>query len=546
LLDKIGEGGMGCVYRAIRADAAFDKTVAVKLIGFRHGRPDVENAFRKERRILAGLNHPNIATLYDAGTTPDGQLYLVMEFVSGEPIDVYCRKRDLDLDARLALFFQVCSAVQFAHAHLVVHRDLKPQNILVTPDGQVKLLDFGIAKILSGSAGETDTLFSGMTIRYASPEQVTGQAITTASDVYSLGVVLYELLTAKHPYAPTSHALHEWGRVICEADPVRPSIVAGEPAESDGEHASLKRQLQGDLDAILLMALSKQPSQRYTSVEAFADDLRRRLGKMPVVAREPAFWYVARKFGQRHPGSILAGILIVLTTVTGLMIAAWQGRIAMRQWHEAQALLAEAREFRQQTGGADSNAGEPHSSAIDTNLQTADILKPQAVLFAYVALALLGCAIYLSRATVMRVVGALAGGAIFAVIWWVCKLVSHSSFVGWRRPVSQIAPELLQVFALPLLMSMDCWFGATLLLVMWRVDRRFGPKALLACIVVLAGYCALREQLWMGSLLELTGKPLDAALLLADTIIWVCSLVMAQVLMRVISGPARSDRLARS
>jgi serine/threonine-protein kinase len=228
LLDKIGEGGMGSVYRAVRTDAAFDKTVAVKLIGFRNSIPAVENAFRKERRILAGLNHPNIATLYDAGTTPDGQLYLVMELVSGEPIDVYCRKRNFELDARLALFLQVCSAVQFAHTHLVVHRDLKPQNILVTPDGHVKLLDFGIAKMLSGSAGETETLFSGMTLRYASPEQITGQAITTASDVYSLGVVLYELLTAKHPYPPTGHGLHEWARVICEADPARPSTVGGE------------------------------------------------------------------------------------------------------------------------------------------------------------------------------------------------------------------------------------------------------------------------------------------------------------------------------
>ena len=419
LLDKIGEGGMGCVYRAIRADAAFDKTVAVKLIGFRH--PGVEGAFRKERRILAGLNHPNIATLYDAGTTPDGQLYLVMEFVSGEPIDVYCRKRSLDLDARLALFIQVCSAVQFAHAHLVVHRDLKPQNILVTSDGQVKLLDFGVAKMLTGSAGETETLFSGMTLRYASPEQVTGQAITTASDVYSLGVVLYELLTVKHPYAPTSNALHEWARAISEADPVRPSIAAGDPPGSTEEHALLMRKLRGDIDAILLMALSKQSSQRYTSVGAFADDLRRHLGKMPMIAREPAFWYVARKFAQRFPGGLLAGIFIVLTTFTGLIVATWQARITMRQWHEAQALLTEVQHFRQQAAGRELNPGQPHSSASHTTLQTADILKPQAVLFAYLSLALLGFAIYSSRATVRRVIGALAGGAIFAGIWGVAN-----------------------------------------------------------------------------------------------------------------------------
>jgi serine/threonine-protein kinase len=168
LLDKIGEGGMGRVYRAVRADAAFDKTVAVKLIGFRHGSLGAENAFRKERRILAGLNHPNIAALYDAGTTPDGLLYLVMEFVSGEPIDIYCRKRNLDLNARLGLFIQVCSAVQFAHSQLVVHRDLKPQNILVTSGGQVKLLDFGIAKLLTGSVAETETVCFGMTPRYGS------------------------------------------------------------------------------------------------------------------------------------------------------------------------------------------------------------------------------------------------------------------------------------------------------------------------------------------------------------------------------------------
>jgi serine/threonine protein kinase len=546
LLDKIGAGGMGWVYRAVRADAAFDKTVAVKLIGYLHGSPGVESAFRKERRILAGLNHPNIATLYDAGTTPDGQLYLVMEFVSGEPLDVYCRKRNLDLDARLALFIQVCSAVQFAHAHLVVHRDLKPQNILVTHDGQVKLLDFGIAKILSGSAGETETLFSGMTLRYASPEQVSGQPITTASDIYSLGVVLYELLTAKHPYAPTSQALHEWARVICEADPVRPSIAAGGLPGSNEEHALLGRQLRGDLDAILLMALSKQPSQRYTSAGAFADDLRRHLGKIPVIAREPAFWYVARKFAQRYPGGVLAAILIVLTTVTGVIVAAWQARITIRQWREAQTLLAEVRQLRQQAAARELNPSQRQSSPINTTLQIADILKPQAVLFAYLSLALLGSAIYSSRATGRRVIGALAGGAIFAGIWAICKIGSPSALARWHLPVSPAAPGILEVLALPVFLGMAVCFGAMLLLLMWRVERRFGPKVLLGCIVILAAYSAVRGQVWMGSLLEVSRKPLDFSLLLGDTIMWTCGLVLAQVLMRLIAGQARSDRLARS
>jgi hypothetical protein len=226
-----------------------------------------------------------------------------------------------------------------------------------------------------------------------------------------------------------------------------------------------------------------------------------------VIAREPSSWYVARRFAQRHPGGVLAGIFIVLTTITGLLVAAWQARITMRQWHEAQTLLAEVRQFRQQAAGQQSDPSQPHSSAIDTTLQAADILKPQAVLFAYLSLALLGSAIYSSRATVRRVSGALVGGTIFAGIWGVFKLEPFSGLLRWHPPVSESVPIILEVVTLPVFLGMAVCFGAMLLLLMWRVERRFGPKAVLGCILVLAGYSAVREQVWARSLLELTGSP---------------------------------------
>ena len=230
LLEQIGEGGMGEVYRAVRADGQYTKEVAVKLVRGGFDSASIQERFRNERQILASLDHPNIARLLDGGTTEDRIPYLVMELIEGTPIDEYCDNHDLDITERLRLFTQVCAAVQFAHQRLVIHRDIKPSNILVTTEGIPKLLDFGIAKILDASSGSKTTMARPMTPEYASPEQIRGEPITTASDVYSLGVVLYRLLTGRSPYPSNTRAPHEFARAICEYEPLRPSTAAARPA----------------------------------------------------------------------------------------------------------------------------------------------------------------------------------------------------------------------------------------------------------------------------------------------------------------------------
>lgn len=223
---ELGHGGMGEVYRAVRADGHYDKQVAVKLVRVGLDSAFVLERFRHERQILASLDHPNIARLHDGGTTEDGIPYLVMELIEGTPIDQYCEDHDLNIPERLQLFMQVCGAVQYAHQRLVIHRDIKPSNILVTAEGTPKLLDFGIAKILDSSGAVETTMVRPMTPEYASPEQIRGEPITTATDVYSLGVVLYRLLTGKSPYRETTRTPLEYARLICEVEPIRPSAVA--------------------------------------------------------------------------------------------------------------------------------------------------------------------------------------------------------------------------------------------------------------------------------------------------------------------------------
>jgi serine/threonine protein kinase len=229
IFEEIGHGGMGEVYRAVRADGQFTKEVAVKLVRLGYNTKSILERFRHERQILAGLDHPNIARLLDGGTTDDGVPYLVMELVNGTPIDRYCDDCELNVTERLCLFLHVCSAVQYAHQRLVIHRDIKPGNILVTADGVPKLLDFGIAKILDPAASSETTLAHPMTPEYASPEQIRGEPITTATDVYSLGVVLYQLLTGRSPYPHDTHAPHEFARAICELEPERPSLAILRP-----------------------------------------------------------------------------------------------------------------------------------------------------------------------------------------------------------------------------------------------------------------------------------------------------------------------------
>ncbi len=336
LVREIGEGGMGTVYEAIRDDDQFRKRVAIKMI--KPGRETglVLRRFRYEREILAGLDHPNIAALYDGGVTDDQHPYFAMEFVEGQPIDAFCAERRLSVRDRLALFGSVCAAVQYAHRNLVVHRDLKPSNILVTAEGVVKLLDFGIAKLLGENpSGDADSLtqagYHAMTVDYASPEQVRGTPITTASDVYSLGVVLYRLLTGHRPYPLDDRSPAEVVRLVCEEEPPPPSVAVAQGAPSP-EFAETPRKLQialaGELDNIVLMAVRKEPSRRYSSIEQFGEDIRRYLAGLPVLAQRPTAWYRTKKFVMRHRAAAAAVAVVIPALLGGIVATVWQARRA--------------------------------------------------------------------------------------------------------------------------------------------------------------------------------------------------------------------------
>jgi tetratricopeptide (TPR) repeat protein len=328
LIEPIGSGGMGLVYKAVRADDEFSKLVAIKIV--QHGVGDASHdaivrRFRQERQILAGLEHPNIAHLLDGGSTPDGLPFLVMDYVDGVPIDRYLAANNPTLHELLELFRTVCSAVSHAHRNLVVHRDLKPGNILVTAAGMPKLLDFGIAKLLDGSAESTLTGARAMTPEYASPEQVRGAAISTATDVYSLGVLLYELLCGVRPYRLTNSTM-ELAQAICTETP-----------QPMSEHRTGKR-LGTDLDNIVQMALRKEPERRYASVEQFSEDLRRYMEGYPVAARAATRGYRARKFVGRNKVSIAAAALVLLTLLGGIAATAWQARLANQRFEDVREL----------------------------------------------------------------------------------------------------------------------------------------------------------------------------------------------------------------
>jgi tetratricopeptide (TPR) repeat protein/tRNA A-37 threonylcarbamoyl transferase component Bud32 len=293
LLDLIGQGGMGDVYRAVRDDDHFKKVVALKLVRREMATEPMVARFREERQILAGLEHPGIVPLLDGGASADGRPFLVMEHVEGTRIDVHCRERGLPVRARVELFRAVCSAVQYAHQNLVVHRDLKPANILVTAGDVPKLLDFGVAKLVDPVAAATVTQFRPMTPAYASPEQFRGEALTTATDIYSLGVVLYELLAGRRPYRVSTGTPLELREAICEEEPEAPRADA-------------------DLDAIVLKALRKAPSRRYATVEAFSEDLRRYLAGLPVAARKGTARYRAGKFVRRHRAKVVSSALLLV------------------------------------------------------------------------------------------------------------------------------------------------------------------------------------------------------------------------------------------
>jgi serine/threonine protein kinase len=351
IVEEIGTGGMGEVYRAVRADDEYRKEVAIKLVRSGQDSGFVLSRFKNERQILASFEHPNIARLLDGGTTEEGLPYFAMELVEGQCLDEYCDSHKLATDERLGLFLKVCSAVQYAHQRLIIHRDIKPGNILVNAEGVPKLLDFGIAKILESSEvadqpEQTISLIRLLTPEYASPEQVKGEPITTASDVFSLGVVLYELLTGHTPYNVATRTPHEISRAICEAEPEKPSTAVrrkqlptgnGERKQTvdsalsvarEDSPEKLSKRLSGDLDTIVLMALRKEPDRRYASVEQFAQDIRRHLDHLPVVARKSTVVYRCRQYVLRHKVGVTAAALIFLSLLAGIVLTLREARIA--------------------------------------------------------------------------------------------------------------------------------------------------------------------------------------------------------------------------
>ena len=330
LVSELGRGGMGTVYLAERADGAYEQHVAVKLVKRGMDTDEVIERFRHERRILASLEHPNIARLLDGGVSPDGRPYLVMDLVRGQPITAYCDEQRLNVDDRLALFGTVCAAVQHAHQKLVVHRDIKPSNILVAHDGTPRLLDFGIAKLLADDAETAPRTRTGLlmlTPEYAAPEQLSGEPATTATDVYALGAVLHELLVGARPF--------DAGRTLALEIATRPSTTvvrsaaAAEVATARSTTPDrLRKRLAGDLDAILLRTLDPDPARRYGSAQQLLDDIERHRTGRPVHASAPTLAYVARKFVRRHRSFIAATTVVLLTLLGGLGATMWQAHVA--------------------------------------------------------------------------------------------------------------------------------------------------------------------------------------------------------------------------
>ena len=344
-LDRlIGEGGMGQVWLAMRADGLYERKVALKLLRPGLVDPRLRQRFDREREILARFAHPYIARLLDAGIDKDGQPFLALEYVDGEPITTYCQSRQLDLAARIDLFRQVCEAVSHAHANLIVHRDLKPSNIMVTPAGHVRLLDFGIAKLLDVEPlplEQTRTGVRTFTLHYAAPEQIRGEPVTTMTDVYSLGVVLYELFTGSKPYRLKRQTDAEWEEAILDGEPLRASQAAlHADAESIRPYSPrrLSRELGGDLDNIVNKALGKRPEQRYVSAEALSQDLLCYLRGRPIQARGERMGYRARKYLHRHRWPIAAATMVLAVMLTALAVVGWQARQALREAGRAQAM----------------------------------------------------------------------------------------------------------------------------------------------------------------------------------------------------------------
>jgi serine/threonine protein kinase len=533
LIREIGQGGMGSVYLAERVDGAYTKQVAIKLVRPGMNSAEILERFRREREILASLDHPNIARLIDGGSTEEGVPYFVMEFVEGQPINRWCDDRKLNVSQRLELFRKVCDAVQYAHQHLVVHRDLKPGNILVTAGGEVKLLDFGIAKLVgpepTGELSATVTMTRLMTPQYASPEQVKGDAISTLTDVYSLGVVLYELLTGHRPYHLLRAAMHEMARVIAEEEPTRPSdIVATTEEKFEGEQGKqpitpqtvsevregalnrLRKRLQGDLDSILLTALRKEPTRRYSSVESFSEDLRRHLENRPVSAREDSLLYRATRFVHRHPIGVATGVAMAVFLAGALLTALWQLRIAVE--------------------------------AAGQKLSGREILAPQLVLWACLAPAACGATLFFTRARLRRVAGALAGGILFGATWVFKMRLDYS--MGWWRTRFAETPDPFSLFSPALILGIAV-LGALLFLISWRVARRFGWVGTAIFIVLASAQFTVRDRMYWDTFMHMMTISWRIQALLADTALFVLGVTLGHAGMRMVAGPAKGDGLAR-
>ena len=376
IVREIGYGGMGTVYLAERADGKFEQRVALKILRREMNTAALRRRFQQEREILASLEHPNIARLLDAGTTDDKIPFIAMEYIEGLPIDNYCDKYDLGIDERLDLFRKICAAVNFAHRNLIVHRDLKPSNILVNDEGEPTLLDFGISKILSAEFEQSDsatvTRLGAMTTSYASPEQLQNKSVTTATDVYSLGVILYELLSGHRPFKEKESDFREIQKAIIESDPPPPSAVLdfgsgisdlnnkteyelsrtkNQNQKTNSEAANPKskirnlKSLSGDLDNIVLKALRKEPERRYSSADNFSEDIKRYLRGLPVTARPNTFSYRAEKFLKRNRISVSVAGLLFLAIITGIASTLWQARVAQVERTKAEKRFADVREL---------------------------------------------------------------------------------------------------------------------------------------------------------------------------------------------------------
>ena len=454
-----------------------------------------------------------------------------MEFVDGQPIHRWCDEHKLNILQRLELFRTVCSAVQYAHQRLVVHRDLKPGNILVTADGTVKLLDFGIAKLLDATQTEapasTLTMLPLMTPEYASPEQAKGEAITTLTDVYSLGVVLYELLTGHRPYKVRSAAAHEIARVISEEEPTRPSDVVattdikGErppitpetvSRARDVELNKLRKNLRGDLDSITLTALRKEPVRRYSSVEALSEDLRRHLENRPINAHQDSVWRQLSRLVRRHPLALAAALLILLSLEAGVIATQWGTRVAL--------------------------------DATQHNSPRPETVAPELTLLLSLSVATFIAGIYLTRAIFRRVAGSLAGSMAIAVLLMTIKTPLDFA-MGWWHRRSAGDPDPRPLLLQPTVFLCLLFAFASLLLALWRVHRHFGWRGLTLAMTIMAGSTALRDRVYWDALMRVIGVSPGVVPVAADTLLYTTALGIGYAVMCLTAGPPRADRLAR-